>query len=256
MNIISINVNGLRAFTKKGGMKHLTDTYNPDIICFQEIKCPSNDVKKIATSYGFLSISNPNKIKRGYAGVAIMYRPEIQGIKGGEVVNLSSDPYMLGRVVRLDFETFSLFSVYTLNSGGKKDLRKEWDNLFLDYVKQFKRKIITGDLNVCHTALDHHDWVKSKNTMPGLMEFEINGFSRLIESCNLIDSFRELNPYSKSYTWFPNFNTLKLMRKNKGWRLDYFLVSEELMNRVQDVKNLNSIEDKISDHLPIQLIFK
>lgn len=256
MNIISINVNGLRAFTKKHGMDYLMNTYNPDIICLQEIKCSSSDVNKVASKYGFSSISNPNKIKKGYAGVAIMYKPGLQGIKGGESVSLSTDPYMLGRIVRLDFETFSLFNVYTLNSSGKSDLRKEWDKLFIDYVKDFKHKIITGDLNVCHTALDHHDWIKSKNTMPGLMDFEINGFSKLIESCNLVDSFRELNPYSKSYTWFPNFNTLKLMKSNKGWRLDYFLVSEDLMNRVYDVKNLNTPKDKISDHLPIQLIFK
>jgi len=254
---MSINVNGLRAFEKKNGFSKIKSRYNPDILCLQETKCSKSDAEKIASKHGYKSYTNPNSSKKGYAGVSIFIRPElVQYVKSVKTPDLSTNQYMRGRIVDMEFETFHLLSVYVLNSGSKKSLRKEWDCLFTDYVKSLTSVVIMGDMNVCHTALDHYKWRDSIDTLPGLMQFEIDGFSKLLKDCNLIDSYRDLHPDVKSYTWFSNFNTKKLIEKNKGWRLDYALVSDDLIYRVSEVYNGYPKDDRISDHIPVVLIFK
>lgn len=242
MKILSHNINGLNAYFKNGKLKMLFEDFpDIDVFCLQESKC--NDLVKIAKllepyKEQFSVHVSCNNWKAGYAGVITLIR---RGVKVGQThsINLMSE-YGEGRVLQTNFENFTLVNVYTMNSGNKDELRKEWDIKFSEYIRSIETPVvIAGDLNVCATELDYYgNYKRSINTMPGLMDFEIYGFDKLVTENRLIDAYRKLNPEIRKYSWYSTRN--KTFDENKGWRLDYFLVSESIANNIinSDIKSL------------------
>lgn len=257
MKIVSINANGLRAYYNKQALSTLISECNPDVLCIQETKCTVDQVNDIFKEYPQYNIvASENKEKAGYAGVAIAYKPELSkyGYITTQVVDIDNDYYSTGRIVELYIGNTIIMCVYTLNSGsGKEDLRSHWNGLFSDYIENCVDSfnlIVCGDLNVVAGPNDYwSDFGSAIDSGPGLYEFEIKHFYELTKSYSLVDSFRELHPDERKYSWF-NYRT-GARKRNAGWRLDYFLVSRNLMNKVNDSNVLSEMDG--SDHSPIEL---
>lgn len=255
MNIVSLNINGAKAFYNRGVMMDFIDRFNPDILCLQETKCSSGFVpywlQDYDPYYNFYSVSNNSK--SGYSGVSILVKKSIHSYNVVIPNNFELESeYYGGRIIGLDFGDTLLLNLYVLNSGsGKEDLRDNWDELFHKYLSTIENKnlIITGDFNVCHQDIDNYNREKYYDNYPGCYEFEINNMSKLMKDFNLIDAYRELNPTKRQYTWF-NPRIPNQFDNNLGWRLDYFLISKGL-----DYKDCLIYDDtKYSDHFPIELI--
>lgn len=269
MRIININVNGVSAFgTRSSGANQFFKSFNPDIICMQEVKGDKHRVTDSLGKYisGYEVYVNESKGKSGYAGVAMLLskdwigdrKYEIKAIELADFINGYIPEgfmhYCTGRILQLDTKEFTLVTVYTLNSGNKDELRKTWDGLFLSYIMSLpkdKPLIISGDMNTCHTELDMYKWKSSLNTSPGLMQYEIDGFNDLLKYAEVKDAFREMNGDQRKYTWFA-WNG-KGTFPDYGWRLDYYLCNELAMKLVTECGIMYC---KVSDHYPINLVIK
>jgi exodeoxyribonuclease-3 len=157
-----------------------------------------------------------------------------------------------GRVITLEYNNFYLVNVYVPNSGQelkRLDYRKVWDEHLLDYLRKLDAKkpvIFTGDLNVAHEPIDLARPVENYNKTAGYTQIEIDGFKSLL-NIGLVDSFRKFNKDKVQYTfWNMRF---RAREKNLGWRIDYFMVSERLMNHVKDAFILDQVMG--SDHCPV-----
>ena len=256
--ILSININGVKAFYNRGVLPDLLNKYNPDIVALQETKASETDTYYWLSDHAgdYLIVSNESKGKRGYAGVAFMVKKSFIGsnpitIEKPEIDSDDEDfmYYATGRVITIKINGFTIINTYVLNSGsGKEDYRSYYNTWFKNYIKRFESDnlIVCGDFNVCHKEIDQYNWNNAYDTAPGLYEFEIDDFSELMDKNKLFDSFRELHPTEKKYTWFAYQS--KGTFPDKGWRLDYFLV-----NNMSFVKNSEILYDKVSDHYPILL---
>lgn len=248
MRFISYNVNGLRAFSNHGGLD-LIMCMKPDLICFQETKCDDDIFNSFVYKYEkeYNIYHAMSHFKGGYAGVGILSK--IDPIKS-EVIELGNE-YESGRIVELEYPNYYYIGVYTLNSGGKDELRISWDVMFKDYIKsKSKPVIIMGDLNVVPEKYDYWgDYESVIDSGPGLMQFEIDGYNKLISDCNLIDTFRYKHPLTNRYSWFSYRGNA--YNNNHGWRLDQALISKELINNVVDSDILDKF--RYSDHCPIVL---
>lgn len=258
MNIISYNVNGLRAFADKGALDNIIDSYQPDILCMQETKAPESIVASYSTKwdYKYVPFSNSSRYKKGYAGVSTWISEDKLGLLKGVYTPKIMDGYGDGRLVILDLTDYFLVNVYTLNSGNKDDLRIQWNSLFTNLIKSLLTNnpvVIVGDLNIVASELDYwSNYEDAIDTYPGLMRFEIDHFYDMKSECKLVDSFRQLHPYDRRYSWYSYQGQAR--ERNRGWRIDYGLVSESLMNRVKDSLVLSEVTG--SDHSPIQLIIE
>ncbi len=255
MEIISWNVNGIRACIKKRFLKWLKKE-KPDILCIQEIKAQEKDfskIKKELSKYNYNFYINPAK-KKGYAGTSIFSKIKplraIYGIKNKEYDKE-------GRVITLEFPTFFLINVYVPNSGRglpRLSYRKKWDRVFLSYLKRLNKKkplIICGDFNVAHEKIDLARPEQNYNKTAGYTQIEIDDFEDMLKA-GFIDTFRSLHKNKKAYTyWSYMFNA---RAKNIGWRIDYFLVSKRFFKAVKDSFILSKV--KSSDHCPIKLKLK
>lgn len=270
MNIVSINVNGLNAYYNKGALDDLISRLNPDILCMQEIKCNINKANSIFENYPqYITHINGNSFKSGYAGVATLVKndldlpmtsfemPELKLEDGDIDEDKQFDMYSSGRIVKVNFEGFTLYNVYVMNSGSDKDYyRKLWDKKFrellsLDESYNKYPIIITGDLNVVSDKNDYWgNYYNAIDSGPGLFKFEINDYHLRNEYFKLVDAFRSKYPDDRSFSWY----SYRDHNQNHGWRLDYFLISESLMKSVVDSKIFSNIIG--SDHRPIQLILK
>lgn len=248
MKIISYNVNGIRAAITKGFIEWLQQA-NPDVICLQEIKAsedqvPVSDFEKAGYPYQYYYPAT----KKGYSGVAVLSK-----IKPNNVVFGTGIAHMdfEGRNLRLDFDGFSVMSLY-LPSGTNSD-RLDHKFMFMDdfqsYIDKLKIEIpnlvICGDYNICHKAIDIHDPIRNAKVSGFLPEerawldtFMKNGF---------IDSFRFFNKQPDQYSWWSYRAGSR--GNNKGWRIDYCLVSETLKDRIK--RALILPEAKHSDHCPV-----
>lgn len=248
MRFISYNVNGLRAFNNHGGL-NLIMCMKPDLICFQETKCDDDIFKFLVDEYknDYHVYHAMSHYKSGYAGVGILTKDE--PIKA-EVIELGKE-YESGRIIELEYSYYYYIGVYTLNSGNKEDERTLWDVMFRDYIKsRDKSVIIMGDLNVVPSKYDYWgDYENAIDSGPGLMEFEINGYNKLVDECDLIDTFRSKHPLIERYSWFSYRGNA--YNNNHGWRLDQALVSRKLYSKVEDSDILNQF--RYSDHCPIIL---
>jgi exodeoxyribonuclease III len=260
MKILSYNINGLNSFYKKGLFDKLFNDFNDvDIFCFQEVKAQPDDVKKIMANYpDFLYLSNENSIKKGYAGVLIIIRNTDFDTLNGWSDNLEPEPtdpdmlkYWGGRSAMIAFDDFCLYNIYTPNSKNKEELRKLFDKTLIERLNKVKKPVvIVGDLNVCPTKYDY--WGKYEkviNTMPGLMQFEIDGYNQICENCNLTNVYRFLHEDGRNYTFYPNSKGLKNLQGNKGWILDHVLISNELTPHIKGYEVLSGYNGE--DHSPI-----
>lgn len=250
MKIITYNVNGLRAAVKKGFIEWLK-ACDPDIVCLQEIKwSPTPEDKIIFENSGYHTWWHPAE-KKGYSGVAIFSKKKPLSVCFGCGISKYD---MEGRVLRADFETFSVLNVY-MPSGSSGDLRQafkmEWLNDFLNYIKELKTQIpdlvVCGDFNICHQPIDIHNPKANANTS-GFKPEERSWMSTYFES-GFIDAFRYFNHEPHNYTWWSMRANSR--NKNLGWRIDYHTVSLNLKNRLKRAIILP--EAKHSDHCPVLL---
>lgn len=248
MRIISYNVNGIRAAITKGFLDWLQQA-NPDVICLQEIKAnedqiPTNEITAAGYPYQYYFSAN----KKGYSGVAILSKTEPKKILYGTGIE-SMD--FEGRNIRADFDDISVMSLY-LPSGtniDRLDHKFNYMEEFQDYINKLKIEIpnlvICGDYNICHQAIDIHDPIRNAN-VSGFLPHERNWLD-LFMKAGFIDSFRHFNKEPHNYSWWSY--RARARTNNKGWRIDYNLVSENLRNRMSRAVILP--EAKHSDHCPI-----
>ena len=251
MQIVSWNVNGVRASVGKGLIDIITQS-GADVYCLQETKAQEDQVvEALADLDGFHIYAN-SATKKGYSGVAILSKVEAVTVTHDIGVPEHDDE---GRVICAEFTDFYVVNVYVPNSGAglkRLDYRATWDAAFRNYLAKLNEKkpvIVTGDFNVAHTALDLKNDKSNYNKTSGYTQVEIDGMSDIL-SIGLKDSFRELNPTTEKYSfWSQRFNA---RASNAGWRIDYFLVSETLMPKVTSAFIDNDVFG--SDHCPVGII--
>tara|TARA_Y100000782_G_scaffold48574_1_gene54389 strand:- start:21 stop:788 length:768 start_codon:yes stop_codon:yes gene_type:complete len=249
MKIITYNVNGIRAAIRKGLLDWLKAA-NPDVLLLQETKAHKEqlDIDLFEeTGYHDYWFSAQ---KKGYSGVAILSKKEPDNIVHGTGIDYMDHE---GRNIRADFGDLSIMSMY-LPSGTNIDrlehkLRYMAD--FQEYAEELRKTrpnlIVSGDYNICHEPIDIHDPVRLKN-VSGFLPVEREWLSSFINS-GFTDSFRHLNPDVEQYSWWSYRANARA--NNKGWRLDYNMVSEPLKNKIKRAVILP--EAKHSDHCPALL---
>lgn len=250
MNIVSWNVNGLRALADKNFDAAFREL-NPDVLCLQETKADPETVAEICSQFPGYSVYAHDGEKKGYSGTAILSRHKPASVETGpEGEPLGGE----GRIQTADFGAFYLVNVYVPNSGqGLKrlDFRQEWDRAFLQYLtglRQRKPLVVCGDLNVAHRPLDLKNDKANYNKTAGYTQVEIDGMDNLLQS-GLLDIYRKRNPDQEVYTyWSYRFQA---RQRNIGWRIDYFLLSPELEGKVTGAGIHTEITG--SDHCPISL---
>jgi len=250
MKIVSYNVNGIRAALKKGFLEWLVAT-DPDVICLQEIKAQEEQLDLgVFESAGYPYNYWFSAQKKGYSGVAILSKIKPKNIVYGTGIE-SMD--FEGRNIRADFSDISVMSMY-LPSGTniqRLEHKFEYMDLLQNYVDELKKElpnlVICGDYNICHEAIDIHDPVRNKN-VSGFLPEERAWMTNFLKS-GFIDAFRALNNAPHQYSWWSYRANARA--NNKGWRLDYTLVSTPLKENIKRAVILT--EAAHSDHCPILL---
>lgn len=247
MKIISYNINGIRAALKKGLLNWLKIA-NPDVLCLQEIKAMEDQFD--TTVFDRLGYKSQwfSAEKKGYSGVAILTKLPLRNVKLGiGIEHIDTE----GRVLQIDFEKISVISLYL--PSGTNISRLEYKFSFMDdfqiYINDLKKKhphlVICGDYNICHKSIDIHDPVRNKN-VSGFLPKERSWMDKFISN-GFIDSFRYLNCEPHRYSWWSYRANSRV--NNKGWRIDYALVSESLKKNISKSYILNNVNH--SDHCPI-----
>ena len=252
MKIISYNVNGIRAAINKGFIEWLRES-NIDVICIQETKANKEQVEiNLLEKIGYHNYWFSAQ-KKGYSGVAIFSKkPPNNVIYGTKINHIDYE----GRVIQVDYDELSIISLY-LPSGTNID-RLEYKFKFMkdfkEYIDDLKirypKLIICGDYNICHKEIDIHDPIRNKN-VSGFLPVEREWLQKFIDS-GFIDSFREYNSNPHQYSWWTYRANARA--NNKGWRIDYIMVSSHLKNKLNDAEILNDIVH--SDHCPITISLK
>ncbi len=249
MKLISWNVNGIRAVLKKGFLDFLGE-HQPDILLLQEVKAERDQVDVDFKSGGW-DLSWNSAVKKGYSGVASFSRHPILSEKLGIGIEEHDQE---GRVLTQEFEDFFAVNVYTPNSQNelrRLAYRQRWNADFLAYVKDLEKTkpvIFAGDLNVSHQEIDLAR-PKSNRKNAGFSDEERAGFDDIL-AAGFVDTFRHFHPDEPDhYSWWSYRGGARA--KNVGWRLDYFCVSDSLMDRVESAKILPEVMG--SDHCPVQL---
>lgn len=250
MKLISWNVNGLRACVGKG-FKDFFDAEDADIFCIQETKLQEGQIELDLSGYHqYWNYAE----KKGYSGTAIFTKEEPLSVTYGMGIEEHDHE---GRVITLEFPEFYMITVYTPNSKdglARLDYRMQWEDDFLAYVKKLEENkpvIFCGDLNVAHNDIDLKN-PKSNHKNPGFTDEERGKFTVITQS-GLIDTFRYFYPdLEDAYSWWSY--RFHAREKNIGWRIDYFVVSESLKNRLEDAVIYKNVMG--SDHCPVGLILK
>ena len=245
--IITYNVNGIRAAVKKDLPQWLSAS-NADVLCLQEIKAkPEQFDEAIFNELGYTCFINSAE-KPGYSGVAILSKINPKHVEYGcgiEKIDFE------GRVIRADFEDYSVMSVYFPSGSNplRQAFKMEFLVLFHDYITKLKKKIpnliISGDYNICHTEIDIHNPKVNKNSS-GFLPEEREWVSQFIAS-GFVDSFRQLNSNPHHYSWWSYRANSRA--KNLGWRIDYNMISDTLLPKLKRAKILPAA--KHSDHCPV-----
>ena len=255
MKIIAWNINGIRASMKTDDLYNLINTEKPHIICFGETKlsCPiepvSNELDIRLAKYKYKYYSTCST-KKGYSGTAIFSKKKPLNVTYG-LDNIDNE----GRVITVEFNSFFLIHVYTPNSGevlNRLKFRTEiWDTKFkhhLDNLQKKKPIVVCGYLNVANEPIDIHDPKHNTRTAGYTIE-ERESFKKILSSLNLIDTFRYKHPEVVKYSYWSYRNQAK--KNNKGWRIDYFLVSNSIKKKIKQSDILIDVVG--SDHAPILL---
>ena len=247
---ISWNVNGLRAVIGKGFWDYF-DSTNADIFCLQEIKLSEGQLDCEKECY---HIYWNYAEKKGYSGTAIFSKIEPISVTYG--IGIDEHDHE-GRVITLEFEDYYFITCYTPNSQNelaRLDYRMIWEDDFRNYLLKLNEKkgvILCGDLNVAHKEIDLKN-PKTNRKNAGFTDEERNKMTELLAS-GFVDSFRFFYPdMTDIYSWWSY--RFKAREKNAGWRIDYFIVSEDIKDRMKDAKIHTEIMG--SDHCPIELDFE
>ena len=246
MKLISWNVNGLRACMGKGFAEFFA-SQDADFVCLQETKLQPEQVD--FAPEGYFCYWNSAE-KKGYSGTAVFAKKEPLSVTYGLGIQ---EHDCEGRVITLEYDDFYLVCVYTPNSRrelARLDYRMEWEDALREYLCRLdaqKGVIYCGDLNVAHEEIDLKN-PKTNHQSAGFSDEEREKFTRLLES-GFADTFRSLYPDKVQYSWWSYM--FKSREKNVGWRIDYFVVSSRLLEKVTDSYLLNDVMG--SDHCPAGL---
>ena len=247
MKLISWNVNGLRACVQKGFLDIFKEL-DADMFCIQESKLQEGQIS--LELEGYHQYWN-YAIKKGYSGTAIFTRREPMSVAYGIGIEEHDQK---GRVITLEFAEFYLVTVYTPNSQSelaRLDYRMRWEDAFLSYLKGLEEKkpiVFCGDLNVAHKEIDLKN-PKTNRKNAGFTDEERGKFSTLLGQ-GFIDTYRYFYPDQEGiYSWWSY--RFQARKKNAGWRIDYFCVSESLKEKLVDAKIHTEIMG--SDHCPVEL---
>ena len=247
MRLISWNVNGIRACVNKG-FKEFFIKENADIFCIQETKCQEGQIE--LEFEGYKSYWNSAE-KKGYSGTAIFTKKEPISIRYG--IGIEEHDHE-GRVITLEFDNFYMVNIYTPNSKReleRLDYRCVWENEVRKYLLKLNKTkpvIMCGDLNVAHKEIDLKNPKTNRNNA-GFTDEEREKMTELLKS-GFTDSFRYLYPEKlDQYTWWSYMGRAR--EKNIGWRIDYFIVSNDIKNKIKEA----SIYPEVlgSDHCPVGL---
>lgn len=247
MKFISWNVNGIRACLQKGFLDYFNEV-NADIFCLQETKCQEGQVSLDLPGYHqYWNYAE----RKGYSGTAIFTKQEPLSVAYGMGI---AEHDTEGRVITLEFENFFFVTVYTPNAQSELariDYRMQWEDAFRAYLKRledFKPVIVCGDLNVAHKEIDLKN-PKTNRGNAGFSDEERGKFGELMDA-GFIDTFRYFYPTLEgAYSWWSY--RFKAREKNAGWRIDYFLVSQDLKDALVDSQIHKDILG--SDHCPVML---
>ena len=247
MKFISWNVNGLRACVQKGFIESFRQL-DADVFCIQESKLQAGQIELDLPGYEqYWNYAE----RKGYSGTAVFTRRKPLTVSYG-IGKPEHDRE--GRVITLEFEEFWLVTVYTPNSQeelARLAYRMEWEEAFLEYIRGLEEKkpvIFCGDLNVAHREIDLKN-PKTNRRNPGFTDEEREKFSQLLEA-GYIDSFRYFYPETENvYSWWSY--RFRSRSRNVGWRIDYFIVSEKLKDKMVDAHIRTEMLG--SDHCPVEL---
>ena len=247
MKLVSWNVNGIRAVLTKGFEEFFKEV-NADIFCIQETKCQEGQVK--LEFDGYKSYWNGAE-KKGYSGTAIFTKKEPISVKYGIGIEEHDKE---GRVITLEFDNFYMVDIYTPNSKReleRLDYRQVWEDEIRKYLLGLDKEkpvIMCGDLNVAHEEID----LKNPKTNTHNAGFTIEERNKMTELLNagFVDTFRYLYPdKTDCYSWWSYMR--KAREKNVGWRIDYFIVSDRLKNKIKEASIYQDVMG--SDHCPVGL---
>ena len=236
MKLISWNVNGIRAAYNKG-FNEFFDNENADIFCIQETKMQEGQLDLAKEGY-YVYLNSAEK--KGYSGTAIWTKIKPITVKYGIDIEEHDKE---GRVITLEFEKFFMVTVYTPNA--KRELerleyRVKWEQDFRKYLEELRKVkpvVICGDLNVAHKEIDVKN-DKANRGQAGFTDEERREFNNLLD-LKYIDTFRKFYPEEERFTWWSYFG--KAREKNVGWRIDYFIISNELDNNLKDAMIYDNI---------------
>lgn len=249
MKFISWNVNGLRACVGKDFEQQFKD-FNADFFCLQETKMQAGQLD--LSFPGYESYWNYAE-KKGYSGTAIFTKHKPLSVTYG--INIDEHDHE-GRVITLEMDDFYLVTVYTPNSQDelrRLEYRMKWEEDFQSYLHKLdetKPVIVCGDMNVAHQEIDLKN-PKTNRRNAGFTDEEREKMTELLNN-GFIDTFRTLYPEQVTYSWWSY--RFRAREKNTGWRIDYFLISERLRDRLIDAKI--HTETMGSDHCPIEIDLK
>ena len=252
IKILSYNINGIRAALRKNLLEWLKD-YNPDIVCFQEIKANEDQFNKSKfTDLGYHSYWFSAQ-KKGYSGVGIITKMKPLNVEYGTGIDYMD---FEGRNLRIDFKNFSVMSLY-LPSGtniNRLAFKFQYMDDFKAYINNLTSNvpnlIIGGDFNICHKAIDIHDPIRNAK-VSGFLPKERDWIDNFIND-GFVDSFRIFNNKPHKYSWWSYRANSR--NNNKGWRIDYLLAAEKLKKNILQSYILDDVVH--SDHCPIGLNLK
>ncbi len=250
MKFISWNVNGLRAVVGKG-FADIFKVFDADFFCLQETKLQEGQIDLAFEGYeSYWSYAD----RKGYSGTAIFTRHKPLSVRTSIDVDRHDHE---GRITALEFDDFFLVNVYSPNSQNelaRLDYRMDWENEFLNFVKELdsmKPVVICGDMNVAHEEIDLAN-PKTNRRNAGFTDEERSCMTRLLEA-GFTDTYRHLNPdKTGAYSWWSYRGRAR--EKNVGWRIDYFLISNRLVDRLENADIHADITG--SDHCPVELRLK
>lgn len=253
---ITWNVNSLRALLRKdaNALQDLVDQYDPDVLCLQETKLqPQHEILFTELLPGYTATFNSSTARLGYSGTVTFSKMDPPLI-GMTVRHHAGDAE--GRMVEITLPGLVVVNVYTMNAGsGLKRLseRMTWDSAFRRYIRVLRRGgkpvLVLGDLNVARTGWDVFD-EGAVAGQPGYSAEERLGFEDFLESCAMVDAFRMLYPEERQRFTYWDYKS-RARNDNRGWRIDYALVSEDMARAVRDVRVLDEVLG--SDHCPVAI---
>ena len=250
MKLVSWNVNGIRAITKKDFYDSVA-TFDWDVLCLQETKAQDHETAEALKPLGDLHSYYNSAEKKGYSSTAILSIPRPEG----HSIDMGVEEHdKEGRVICADYGKFYLVNVYVPNSGQglvRLPYRQQWDMDFLNYLKgkeKIKPVIVCGDFNVAHRPIDLKNDKSNYNKTAGYTQIEIDGMDNFINA-GFVDTFRFLHPEEVAYSYWSY--RMNARARNVGWRIDYFLISDSLKSKIKSASILTQYMG--SDHCPVQL---